>query len=136
MDVDSEVIGHDVGAPILCGSERQGCEIPVGPKRGVIAVSGAVYVYQHLKRPDRDGWDVTGVHHIANRQIFVERGGEIIDDPVVAKTWSLTTGPKMPISNDRITVTVSAEWLAVIDGVNKMTFSGRSPAALLEGWRV
>jgi hypothetical protein len=76
------------------------------------------------------------VHRIANGQLFVERGGEIIDDAVVAKTWSLTAGPRMPISSDRITVTVSAEWLAVIDGDHKMTFSGRRPTTPLDGWRM
>ena len=136
MDVDCEVLGHHAGGPVLCGSELQGCEIPVGPRRGVITVSGAVYVCQQLKRSDGDGWDVTGVHRVANGQVFVERGGEIIDDAVVAKTWSLTAGPRMPISSDRITVTVSAEWLAVIDGEHKMTFNGRRSTAPLAGWRV
>ena len=51
--------------------------------------------------------------------------------PVVAKTWTLTAGRKMPIPSDRVTVTVSAEWLAVIDGDHKMTFSGRRPTSVM-----
>ena len=135
MDRVGEVLECDVAGLTPYASDLQVCEITVGAKRGVITVTGAMYVYQQLKRSDRDGWETAGVHRVDNTQLFVERAGEIIDDAVVANTWRLTAGRRMPISRERIMLTVSAEWFAVVDGDHKMTFSGRRPTTPLDGWR-
>ena len=107
----------------------------MSPKHGVITVRGALWAYSKLKRSDRDVWDVIGVHRIANRQVFVEREGEMIDEAVVAEMWSRTAARRDRIHSDRIMATVSGDWLAVIDGDHKITFSGRKPTTPLDGWR-
>ena len=110
--------------------------IPVSPKHGVITVDGAMWAYSQVMRSDRDVWDVVGAHRITNRQVFVERNGEIIDDAIVAEMWSRTRTRKERIPSDRITATVSGDWLEVIDGAHKVTFSGRKPTTPLDGWRL
>lgn len=132
VDKDCEVLGHLVAGAIPCGIELEGCDIPVSPKHGVIAVCGAVYAYQHLKRSDRDVWGVVGAHRIANRQVFLEREGELIDDAHVAELWIFTAGQKKRIPSDRITVTVSAEWLASSTEITRQHSAGEADYAV--GW--
>ena len=135
MNKNGKVVIHDIAGAISCGIALEGREIPVSPQRGVITVDGALWAYSQLRRSDRDVWDLVGAHRIANRQVFVERKGEIIDDAVVAQMWSLAAARNERIPSDRITATVSGEWLAVVDGDHKVTFSGRKPSTPLDGWR-
>lgn len=130
------VDSHGVAGPIPFGIELERCEIPVSKEHGVFLVSGAVYAYKQNEGSDKDVWDVMGAHRIANRLVLVERQGEIIDDAAVAESWSSPSDRKKLVPSDRISVTVSAEWLAVADGDHKTTFSGRMPTKPLDGWRM